>query len=185
MEIERIEDWTGQDVIDTEGEKVGKLDDVVFERRSGRPVLALVKTGMLGRHLNLIPLSGSRFSRGYVRVAFTKAQLKDAPGGEAGTPSAAEAEAVAAHFGVQLGSEAGGLDLESGQDRGRREAEEAEARDRVDELEELARAKDKEAVEGESDADAARQRASSAQEERDQALAEAAKARRRVERTEN
>jgi sporulation protein YlmC with PRC-barrel domain len=42
MEIEQIEEWQGQDVVDCDGEKIGKLEDVYFEAGSREAVFGSV-----------------------------------------------------------------------------------------------------------------------------------------------
>lgn len=66
MEIEHIEGWIGQDVVDVHGEKVGKLEEVYF--RGTEAVLGEVKPGALSRKRLLVPLLGASASREHVRV---------------------------------------------------------------------------------------------------------------------
>ena len=63
VEIEQIEEWKGQDVVDRDGEKIGKLEDVYFEAGSRDAVFGCVKSGMFGRRHLLVPLAGASVSR--------------------------------------------------------------------------------------------------------------------------
>ena len=76
LNIEQIVDWRGQDVFDLDGERLGKLDEVYYDRASGEARLAAIKSGLLGRHGMLVPLQGASAGRDYVRVAFTAQQVK-------------------------------------------------------------------------------------------------------------
>lgn len=111
MEIERIEDWIGQDVVDPAGEKVGKLQDLYYAAGSEDPVAASVRTGTLSKSLTLVPLERARAARSYLRVAYDKGMFKKAPDVNEATDVAASAAAeTGEHFGARLP----GGELESG-----------------------------------------------------------------------
>jgi hypothetical protein len=180
MEIEQIEEWTGQDVVDRDGEKVGKLEDVYFEAGSREAVFGCVKTGMLGRRHFLVPLADATVSRDHIRVAYTQDQIKDGPQADPGATleSAMEQELVR-HYQIDpimlpAQSDRG---YESASARAEREAKAREAMQRAEELEALAERKAAEAREAELDADDTHRQAQQAQDERDRALREAAEAR--------
>jgi len=77
--VEELADWRGQDVVDEQGEKVGKLDEVLYDGESDDPSFAAVKSGTLSKHLTYVPLLGASVGREYVRVRFGKDRLKKAP----------------------------------------------------------------------------------------------------------
>lgn len=180
MEIEQIEDWKGQDVVDCDGEKIGKLEDVYFEAGSREAVFACVKTGMLGRRHFLVPLAGASVSRDHVRVAYRQDQVKDGPQVESGASleSALERE-LARHYEIELTAVAPGGEVryESASAREEREARAREATERAGELEALAESMAAEADEEELQAEGTRRRAQQAQDERDRAVRGAAEAR--------
>lgn len=172
MDIERIEDWVGQEVVDSDGEKLGKLEDVLFGAGSRDAVAATVQSGLLGRRHYLLPLQGSTVTRTSVRVAFTKDQLEDAPQVEPGADvSGSERDAAGQHFGIDL---SGSGALESGAARAAREAEAREAKERAVELEGVAERKAAEARDQEQAAAASREAAERAERDRAEALSEAA-----------
>jgi len=76
---EDIKQWRGQDVVDREGEKLGKLDEVYYDTESDLPGFAAIKSGLIGKHVTLVPLAGASVGVGYVRVAASKEQFKGAP----------------------------------------------------------------------------------------------------------
>jgi len=180
MEIEQIEDWKGQDVIDRDGEKIGKLDDVYFEKGSREAVFGSVKSGMLGRQRMLVPLAGASVAREHLRVAYHHDQVKDGPQADSGATLDPDLEAeVARHYDIEFTSWAAGAKgrYESATVRAEREARAREATARAEELEALAERKAAEAREVGDQADDTRRRAEQAQEERDRAERAAAKAR--------
>jgi hypothetical protein len=69
MEIERIEDWIGREVVDTDGNKIGKLDEVYYDGDAA--VVGEVKHGLLSRKRELVPLRGAVVTRDSVRVEGT------------------------------------------------------------------------------------------------------------------
>ena len=77
--VENLADWKGQDVVDRAGEKLGTLEHVMYDGEVDEPAFAAVKSGTLGKRLTYVPLTGSRVSRRYLKVAGSKAGFKDAP----------------------------------------------------------------------------------------------------------
>jgi uncharacterized protein (TIGR02271 family) len=72
-------DWRGRTVVDRDGEKIGKLDDIYVDSRSNAPEWAAVNTGLFGTKSSFVPLEGARPDGENVRVAFAKDEVKDAP----------------------------------------------------------------------------------------------------------
>ncbi len=79
VELDNIREWRGQDVVDPDGEKIGKLEDVYFDIESDQPQFARVKTGLLGRRLTFVPLMDAVAGRDQLQVAYDKDRVKDAP----------------------------------------------------------------------------------------------------------
>jgi hypothetical protein len=77
--VEDIKDWTGQDVLDLQGDKLGKLEDVFYDAETDAPTFVAVKSGRLGKHLTLVTLTGATAGRTYLRVAIDKKLFKGAP----------------------------------------------------------------------------------------------------------
>ncbi|HXM86356.1 MAG TPA: PRC-barrel domain-containing protein [Solirubrobacteraceae bacterium] len=74
-----VADWHGQQIVDIDGEKIGKLEDVYVDVETDVPQFATVKEGLIGRHLTFVPLGGITVGPDELRVAVTKAQVQDAP----------------------------------------------------------------------------------------------------------
>jgi len=81
--VERIETWRGQDVLDRDGEKAGHLEEVYYDSTGTEPVLLLIKHGMLGRQLMLVPAADAVLSRDYLRVPFSPEQINQSQAGSA------------------------------------------------------------------------------------------------------
>ncbi len=168
IEVEHIEGWKGQSVVDSAGEQLGKLDEVYFDQGTETPILIAVKSGLLGRRTSLVPIDGATVGRDYVRIAYTQEVVDQAPGSSGdGAPAGEELYAVGAAYGLKFSDR---VTLESAGDLERRRAEAQAARQRAEEL--AAAAQDKIAQR-----DAAHQRAQGASAEATQAEREAEEAR--------
>ena len=55
-----VAEWHGRMLIDRDGEKIGKLQDVYVDVETDEPQFATVKEGFIGRHLTFVPLGGAR-----------------------------------------------------------------------------------------------------------------------------
>jgi hypothetical protein len=53
-----VADWHGKMLLDRNGAKIGKLQDV-YVVETDQPQFATVKEGFIGRHLTFVPLSGA------------------------------------------------------------------------------------------------------------------------------
>lgn len=103
MQVEDIASWTGQEVVGPDDEKIGKLHEVYAEVGSTQPTIAAVKVGRLGGHHHLIPLADAVFSRGQVRVPYTRDQVASSPEVDgSGHLTRAEEVAFAEHHGLTL-----------------------------------------------------------------------------------
>ena len=74
-----VADWHGKMLLDRNGEKIGKLQDVYVDIETDQPQFATVKEGLIGRHLTFVPLGGIQVGPEELRVAVTKEQVRSAP----------------------------------------------------------------------------------------------------------
>jgi sporulation protein YlmC with PRC-barrel domain len=74
-----VADWHGKMLIDVDGEKIGKLEDVYVDVETDVPQFATIKEGFLSKHLTFVPLGGIKAAPDALQVAVTKAQVEDAP----------------------------------------------------------------------------------------------------------
>ena len=78
--VEDIKQWRGQDVIDPQAKKLGRLVEILYDTQTDTPAFALVRSGHVGgRRITLVPLSGASAGHGYLRVSVEKGAFKDAP----------------------------------------------------------------------------------------------------------
>src|SRR4051795_12585898 len=99
-----ITDFTqlqGATLVDRDGDKIGKIDEIYQDTQTGRPEWALVNTGLFGTKSTFVPIGQATTEGSDLRVPFEKAQVKDAPGIEPdGTLSHDEERALYQHYGM-------------------------------------------------------------------------------------
>ena len=176
--VEKVYEWRGEDVFDTDGEKVGRLHEVFYDSATGEAVVGTVKAGFLGRRTYLVPLADASAGRGYLRLDQPLAHVRKAEGGRgAETLDATAKRTLSEAYG--LGPFAG--DLESHALVERRRAETEAARQRADELEAEALARADEVKEAHARADRAARDADMTEREGEAARRAALDARRDAE----
>jgi len=72
-------EWHGKMLIDSNGEKIGKLQDVYVDVETDEPQFGTVKEGFFGRHLTFVPLGGIHVGPDNLQVRVTKDQVRSAP----------------------------------------------------------------------------------------------------------
>jgi uncharacterized protein (TIGR02271 family) len=98
--------WKGRTLVGSDGEKIGKVDEIYEDPATGKPEWATVNTGLFGMKSNFVPLAGASAAGEDVRADVTKEQVKDAPGVETdGELSEAEERRLFEHYNVPYTSE--------------------------------------------------------------------------------
>jgi hypothetical protein len=99
--VENLNDWRGRDVLDPGDQKVGSLEELFYDAETDAPAFIAVKSGLIGKHLTLVPLEGASVGRDYVRVAHSKDEIKKAPSVDTDMELSVEDETSAyTHFGL-------------------------------------------------------------------------------------
>jgi uncharacterized protein (TIGR02271 family) len=105
-EVTEAYGFRGRTIIDRDGEKIGKIDDVYEDRQSGRPEWALVNTGLFGTKKTFVPLRDAQPVGEDVRVPLEKARVKDAPRIEADQElSESDERQLFTHYDVAYGTD--------------------------------------------------------------------------------
>jgi hypothetical protein len=107
--------WPGLNMLDREGAKIGRIEDVFVDPETGEPEWALVNTGLFGRRPTYVPLDSATEERQSVLVPYAKEHVHDAPNFDSGHDlSPADEEGIYRHYGLGEGGAPGEV--------GRREA---------------------------------------------------------------
>ena len=79
MDTQTITEMRGRDVVDRDGDKIGKLEEIYLDEQTGKPEWALVKTGLFGGRGTFVPLAEAAPGGDDLVVPYEKSQVKDAP----------------------------------------------------------------------------------------------------------
>ena len=100
--IEDLKAWCGQDVIDLQGDKLGKLEEVLYDTETDTPTFIAVKSGTFAKHLTLVALAGATAGHEYLRVTIDKKGFKKGPSFDPDAELTTDDEARAyEHFGLE------------------------------------------------------------------------------------
>src|ERR1700733_5988484 len=97
-----VAEWHGKMLVDRDGEKIGKLEDVYVDVENDQPQVATVKEGFIGRHLTFVALRGITVGPDDLQVAVTKAQVESAPNIEQHDEELSQADAEALYHHIEL-----------------------------------------------------------------------------------
>lgn len=101
VHVGNIREWSGHDVVDEAGDKIGKLESVYVDVTSDQPSFATVTVGMMSKKLVFVPIEDAVVGPGYVKVPYSKNQVKEAPSIDTDGELRAEDEGdVFAHYGL-------------------------------------------------------------------------------------
>ena len=100
LQMDNIAELRGEQVVDRDGDKIGKVEEIYLDQQTGQPQWALVKTGLFGSASTFVPLSGAAREDDGLRVPYEKSLVKDAPNMEAdGELSGDEEARLYRHYG--------------------------------------------------------------------------------------
>src|SRR4029453_14649972 len=76
---QNIAEWHGKTLVDRDGQKIGKLEDVYVDVETDEPMFGTVKGGLIGRPLTFVPLAGLTIGPDNLQVTVSGEQVKSAP----------------------------------------------------------------------------------------------------------
>ena len=74
-----VAEWHGKMLVDRDGERIGKLQDVYVDVENDELQFATVKEGFIGGHLTFVPLGGINIGPDELPAPVTREQIKSAP----------------------------------------------------------------------------------------------------------
>src|SRR5215203_5051773 len=94
-------DWIGSDLFDSTGDKIGSIDKVYLDDRTGQPEWLTVSTGWFGTKTQFVPIAGTTRQQDGLAVPYTKDHIKDAPSIDAdGHLDEADERRLYQHYGM-------------------------------------------------------------------------------------
>ncbi|CAM5374282.1 MULTISPECIES: PRC-barrel domain-containing protein [Streptomyces] len=105
IEAENIRDWRDHNVVDSEGHKIGTLESVYVDTVSDRPFFVGVLVGLpTRRRITFAPLEKAVVSPSYVKLAWPKQLVKEAPAiSPDGELLAEQEQGIFDHYGLEFG----------------------------------------------------------------------------------
>ncbi len=79
LDKDRILQFRGENLCDSDGDKIGSVEEIYLDAETNSPEWALVNTGMFGGKSTFVPLRDASEADGTLQVPFDKATVKDAP----------------------------------------------------------------------------------------------------------
>ena len=79
-DIEAIRTWEGRTLLDRDGGRIGTIDAIYLDDRTGQPEWAVVNTGLFGTKSSFVPLAQAFQSDNDVLITYNKQLVNDAPG---------------------------------------------------------------------------------------------------------
>jgi uncharacterized protein YrrD len=74
-----LAEWHGKDLVDRDGHKIGKLEDVYVDVETDEPMFGTVKEGLFTRHLTFVPLREITIGPDSLQVPVSRDQVQGAP----------------------------------------------------------------------------------------------------------
>jgi hypothetical protein len=100
LDIDTALEWRGRTIVDRDGEKIGKLNELYLDE-SDRPAWGAVTTGLFGRRQSFVPLADLRPAGDDLQVPYEKDRVKDAPNVDPDEQlSGEEEEVLHRHYGI-------------------------------------------------------------------------------------
>ena len=104
--------WIDRTAVDPDGDQVGTIVDVYVDDETEQPEWLAVRTGLMGGRVNFVPVPGATPRGDDVVLAFTKAEVTDAPSAEADGALTQEEEATLyRHYGLEYSRRGSGSGL--------------------------------------------------------------------------
>ena len=114
-DVSEVLEWHGRTVVDTHGDKLGKIEEIYFDQETNRPEWALINTGMFAGKSSFMPLEGATSDGEQVTAPYSKDQVKAAPQIKpTRTISQAEEAELYRHYCVEYGESRSGSGLPDG-----------------------------------------------------------------------
>ncbi len=104
-DVAQLQDLIGRTAVDPDGNKIGKIEQIYLDDRTGEPQWVTVSTGLFGNKQSFAPLRGSSIEADSLRLAVSKDMVKDAPNLDAdGHLEDSENDALYAHYAGYYGA---------------------------------------------------------------------------------
>jgi uncharacterized protein (TIGR02271 family) len=107
-DVDTVRGWQNATMVDRDGDRIGSIDAIYVDDRTGEPSWALVNTGLFGTRSTFVPIAQATARGDQVQVPYEKQLVKDAPNMDPdGHLSEQEERELWRHYGLDDGTTAG------------------------------------------------------------------------------
>jgi uncharacterized protein (TIGR02271 family) len=71
--------WIGHQVVDSAGEKIGKVSSIYLDDQTGQPAWVAISTGLFAKRSSFVPMGAATANGDELVIGFDKDKVKDAP----------------------------------------------------------------------------------------------------------
>ena len=101
-QTEQVRAWIGHTAYGSDGEKIGKIEDVYEDHAGSGPEWFAISTGWFGTKQTFAPVSGATADGDRLMLPYTKDQLRDAPNWDTtGSMDDFDADRLYGHYGFE------------------------------------------------------------------------------------
>src|SRR3954469_18681781 len=79
LTVDRLAQMHGEAVYDTNGDKIGKVDEIFYDLDTREPEWIGIGTGFFGTKRVLVPVHGASVTEDGISVPYSKSEVKDSP----------------------------------------------------------------------------------------------------------
>jgi uncharacterized protein (TIGR02271 family) len=117
IEREGILDSRGATVVDSDGDRIGTVEDIYLDQNTDEPEWVVVKTGLIGSRVSFVPLAEATQEGSDIRVPYDKDRVKGAPSMDPdGELSQAEEAELYSYYGLSYSEQSSDTGLPEGGD---------------------------------------------------------------------
>ena len=80
VDIDAVRSWRGMTMVDRDGDRIGTIEDIYADDRTGEPEWALVNTGLFGTRSTFVPLAQATAAGDDVQVPYQSSWSRTPPG---------------------------------------------------------------------------------------------------------
>lgn len=133
MTMDQLGAMRGAPVYDTEGEKIGSVEEIFYDEQTRAPEWIGIGTGFFGTKRVLVPTAGASASDDGLAVRYSKEQVKDSPDIDSDEISQETEQELYAYYGLEYSEHRSDTGLPEGRRRHGRTADEDKALTRHEE----------------------------------------------------
>ena len=112
---DNIQQWRGATVVDRDGDRLGKVEEVFLDVETDQPEWILVNLGLFGARQTFVPVAKADLRSDSVVLPYEKSFVKDAPDVEAGRELSQDDESrLYEYYGLQYSESRSGTGLPEG-----------------------------------------------------------------------